>query len=102
MGWDEESGVYSRDMTLPDGTRVKKGDRRPGRYEGQLTRNSVYNGSVRMEEVPFWAWDQATKFVPLQLRAAVDYATGSHDGLDTLTQMFGIKASRTYPDPKPQ
>ncbi|UCC88489.1 MAG: hypothetical protein JSV81_04040, partial [Anaerolineales bacterium] len=98
MGWNEEAGEYTRDMTLPDGTKVKKGDRRPGRYEGMVTRNSVLQGSVRADEVPMWMFDQATKFVPLQLRSVVDYAMGSHDGLDMLAQMAGVKFSKTYPD----
>ena len=74
------------------------GEHEDGRFKGQMTRPSSRIGHVRNDELPLWAFDQSMKFVPLQIRALIDYAMGSHDALDAFAQMLGAKMSRTYPD----
>ena len=95
-GWDNE--VYEYATMDDDGTMRMPGERKPGRYEGLMTRPSSRTGSVKMDELPLWAFDQSLKFVPLQIRALIDYAMGSHDALDAFAQVLGAKMSRTYPD----
>jgi hypothetical protein len=96
--WDPE--YYQYRVVDEDGTVHMPGEEKRGRYEGMMTRPSSRTGHVRTDELPLWAFDQSMKFVPLQVRALIDYVMGSHDALDAMAQMVGAKMSRTYPDPE--
>jgi len=97
-GTDDDAGIYQRKTKQPDGTYKYPGQSKAGRYKWQISRYGVDKGSVGIDQMFTYTFEQLRRFMPIQTRTIMDTAMGSKDGFDLMGDLLGFKASRTWPD----